>query len=270
MQDPLYEKLLQELRGQTNGLMAALQLLTALIREHGSEQDRHCFSLMTQLLYRQLRLIRHMEVCNEDLPFSPKDVDVAKLCRNLGRALEPVAKDLGISFWWELGKGNAFSHADPYLLDLALLNLLSNAFRVSGKGGRVVLRLSVNHGNFLLSVEDSGPGLCPPAPSEDPFLKQEDGIGLGVHTVEKVAALHGGALMRRELDSGGLVSTLTLPLRPPKNLGSLKGPMLIYGANDCPDRDGLDWFEGPDGFNILLMEFSPFLPNQYFQLKYLE
>ena len=101
MEQALNEKLLNELRERVSELLAATQLMSGLVREQGDEKDRKCLAVMNHSLYRMLRTIGHMELCREDTPFSPQVVDLAGLCRDLGREMERQAKELGVRFRWE-------------------------------------------------------------------------------------------------------------------------------------------------------------------------
>lgn len=238
--------LIRDLREQVNSLLAAEQLLAPLVREKGTARDMECLALANQTLYRLIRTVRHLELCRDDgLTARAEPVDVGELCRSLGRSLELAAPSLGASFWWELDQENALTLGDRDLLELALLNLLSNAFQAAGRGGKVVLRMALKGRRILLTVEDDGSGLPPPpAPSEDPFLKRPGGVGLGLDAARRVAQLHGGALVCRDRQGGGLSAVLSLPFhKPDAHTG-------LHTATREPSG----------GFSPFLVEFSTLLP----------
>jgi signal transduction histidine kinase len=100
----------------------------------------------------------------------------------------------------------------PGVLVVLLSNLLRNAFKYIGDApARVVqLRIAVRRANVLFEVEDSGPGV--PAELGDrifePYVRgraasAKRGIGLGLATVKRLVAAHGGAVGTRRAALGG-------------------------------------------------------------------
>lgn len=239
------EKLIMELRGQVNDLLAAVQLLTPLVREKGGQRDEKNLAYMTQGLYRMIRTVSHMDLCqSQDPVFRPRPVDLGGLCRDIGRQVEGIAADLGVSFWWEIDQEGVLSMADGSLLEQAILNMLTNACRQAGPGGHVKLRCGGNRERFTVTVQDDGPGLTPPDPVADPLVKRPSGLGLGLEAARRVASLHGGVLMLEDGDPG-VRAILSLPIHSPEGSG------LLREESRC-DRTG--------GFSQLLVEFSPLLP----------
>jgi signal transduction histidine kinase len=102
----------------------------------------------------------------------------------------------------------------PGVLIVLVSNLLGNAFKYIGDGpSRVVhFRAKVRRGTVLFEVEDSGPGI--PAELGDrifePYVRgsatgSKRGIGLGLATVKRLVAAHGGTVgTRRGLLGGAL------------------------------------------------------------------
>lgn len=93
----------------------------------------------------------------------------------------------------------------------AVLNLLDNAARFAGKGGRVILTVRVEGDLLSVTVADSGPGFSPEALSRagrefftGAASRSQDGhIGWGLCYARQVARDHGGELELRNTDCGG-------------------------------------------------------------------
>ncbi|HYV18052.1 MAG TPA: ATP-binding protein [Verrucomicrobiae bacterium] len=115
--------------------------------------------------------------------------------------------------------------ADETLLKQALQNLLRNAFEATrdepkGDTRTIVVRGREEGGErslVRLEVEDDGPGI----PAEErghiftPFYTTKDeGTGLGLPLVQKVAALHDGTVEALPRPGGGTCMVLLLPRRP--------------------------------------------------------
>jgi signal transduction histidine kinase len=102
---------------------------------------------------------------------------------------------------------------DAVLLERATANLVDNALRHGGPGGRVAVRLRDGE----LRVTNGGPVIA----REDldrltqPFERlgrtSAPGTGLGLSIVEAIAASHGGRLLLDAPAEGGLVARLRLP-----------------------------------------------------------
>ncbi len=110
---------------------------------------------------------------------------------------------------------------DRRLITEALKNLLDNAIKFNAKPSpAAVLRAEAEGDWSALTVADTGPGVPPEDLErvfsrfhqvEKDFTGQQEGMGLGLAFVRKVAELHGGsAVLRSKLGAGAAV-TLTLP-----------------------------------------------------------
>jgi signal transduction histidine kinase len=118
---------------------------------------------------------------------------------------------------------NAQVMIDPEKMQLAMNNLLSNAFKYSPQGGEVSVsaRLeSLDDQEFaVIEVKDQGMGMSPEqlARAFERFYRADasgniPGTGLGLSLVREVATLHNGQI---ELDStlgGGTTARLWIPL----------------------------------------------------------
>lgn len=244
------DRLTREFREQVNDLLAATQLLAPLVRERGGRRDAECLAVMNKSLYQLMRTITHLELCQEEVVFRPSAADLAEICQDLGRQVESLAKELEISFRWELEQDNILSLADRTLLEQAVLNLLTNAFDWAGPGGHVSLRCAVKDKRCLIVVGNDGPALQSLEPEGDPLLRQPGGVGLGLETVRRIAEVHKGTLMLENREEGGVRSVLALPIEPLGEELIMKTDQISY------DRTG--------GFSPLLVEFSPLLPSRSF------
>jgi signal transduction histidine kinase len=110
---------------------------------------------------------------------------------------------------------------DRRLVTEALKNLLDNAIKFNRKPNPVAVLRAEGEGDWAaVTVADTGPGVPPEDVEkvfsrfhqvEKDFTGQQDGMGLGLAFVRKVAELHGGnAVLRSRLGAGASV-TMTLP-----------------------------------------------------------
>lgn len=111
--------------------------------------------------------------------------------------------------------------ADPQRLSQVFWNLLTNAVKFTGDGGRIAVDTSVDGDEMVLSVTDSGVGIAPTfLPQVFERFRQADGsttrshggLGLGLAIVKRLTELHGGTVIA---SSAGLGAGATFSVRLP-------------------------------------------------------
>jgi two-component system, OmpR family, sensor histidine kinase QseC len=127
-----------------------------------------------------------------------KQVDLHSLAAAVISDLEPLAHAKQIELTLE--DGPSFSVlGDDAQLSLLLRNLLDNAIRYTPAGGRVAVTVRNTNG-IALEVRDTGPGI--PKSELEHVLERfyrisgsgEEGSGLGLSIVRRIAELHGARL----------------------------------------------------------------------------
>jgi two-component system, OmpR family, sensor kinase len=148
----------------------------------------------------------------------PVDV-VALLRESLRRAeLEAEARHITLKL---SDSAPAVVSGNELLLERAFDNLIANAIKFSPQGGHVELRVQPEGGRVDVSVRDNGPGV-PEAEIGSLFrplfrgsnASRADGHGLGLAIVQRVVKAHGGDIHAANIDGGGLLVSLQLPLAP--------------------------------------------------------
>ena len=105
---------------------------------------------------------------------------------------------------------------DPQRLRQVFCNLLDNADKHGGSGGRVDVSITDEPGCVAIRIRDYGRGV----PEEElPFIKykfykgssQARGSGIGMAVCEEIISCHGGTLDISNAEGGGCLVTLRLP-----------------------------------------------------------
>ena len=110
---------------------------------------------------------------------------------------------------------------DEALLGRLAANLVDNAFKYGLPGGTVTVEVRAENGEALLTVADEGPGI--PAGQQERIWQrfyqvdaargdQQEGVGLGLSLVQRIAQLHGGRMTLKSAEGAPSAFTLHLPL----------------------------------------------------------
>ena len=165
----------------------------------------------TRLVEQLLRLARLDPLLS--LP-APQPVDLAALAIAAAEDAADVAHRHSQTVTTELTDGPLTVSGDQDLLAAALRNLVDNAMRYTPEGGTIVIATRHEHGEPVVEVRDSGPGV---APAELPHLVERfyrgrdvtvEGSGLGLAIVRRIGELHGARLEVENLASGGFAARL--------------------------------------------------------------
>ena len=107
---------------------------------------------------------------------------------------------------------------DPERLTQVFCNVLDNAAKHGGAGGRIQVSIFQEDREQVVRVRDFGPGI---PEAELPFVKQKfykgtskaRGSGIGLAVCDEIINLHGGELVLGNAEGGGAEVTIRLPMK---------------------------------------------------------
>ncbi len=139
-----------------------------------------------------------------------ENIELIDLNQALDCLIEPYLASARVTLQ---GRALAPYPGKPLALRRCMGNLIDNALKY---GERAHLRVLDSESEFVLQVDDEGPGV-PEQRLEQVFephfrlAGQQQGYGLGLGIARNIAHSHGGEVSLRNLQGGGLRVTLSLP-----------------------------------------------------------
>ena len=130
------------------------------------------------------------------------------------------SKNINLSFD-SMNLNEAILFVDPQRIKQLINNLLKNSYRYTDKGGDSLLTIEKQHGEMLIHLQDSSPGV---AKEEIPRLferlyrvdssrnRASGGAGLGLAICSNIVTAHGGTISAQPSPQDGLWVTVRFPI----------------------------------------------------------
>ena len=144
-------------------------------------------------------------------------VDLCQLVREVVELYEYVAEEKKIAVATEL-PGACEASVDRTRMRQVFANLLDNAIKYTGEGGRVTTEVRCNDGEAIAIFRDTGIGI--PYDEQDKIWtrlyrgdksRSQRGLGLGLSLVKAVVEAHGGKISVLSQVNQGSEFVLRLP-----------------------------------------------------------
>jgi signal transduction histidine kinase len=149
-------------------------------------------------------------------------VDLYDLIADVAGHAREWASKMGLTLDVDCAPGTGAFLGDIRRLRQILFNLLSNAFKFTPRGGRVLLSGRIVDGDVQISVSDNGPGLSPEVKanvferfSAKSLAGNRAGAGLGLALVNRFLELHDGWVEIESGQGGGTRVRCHIPRRVP-------------------------------------------------------
>lgn len=180
-------------------------------------------SLLSKSSGRLLRLVDQLlefrRLQNNKMQLKLERTDAERFFYDIYLTFKEMADKKQIDYTFE---SNVFKQKillDRSKMDKIAYNLLSNAFKNTPVGGKIVMSLdfSTINDTFTLSVSDNGPGV-PNEKRKMLFVRFEqihyasEGTGVGLHLTAELAKVHKGQVTYTDSTFGGACFSLVIPL----------------------------------------------------------
>ena len=222
--DAFTQMLVHDLRSPLSAIIGSLQLIELGLTEGDPiEVIRKSVRVALASAHKLLDLIgslldvQKLETGQLQLQLQP--LAAASLIQDAIGILKPLADMNDIALDGQADHNLPTLLGDPEHVRRVLMNLLDNAIKFVGAGGRVSVSASRDDGSVRFIVTDNGPGI-PPEYRDRIFERyvqvpgrtgRRRGTGLGLTYCKMVVEMHGGRIWVESPAGGGSVFVFTLP-----------------------------------------------------------
>ena len=194
---------------------------SAAVQEKREDWLARCMRRTDDLLHLVDDWLTLSRVECADLVHRREHVDVAEVGREILKSYEPSAVEKEVSLVDRLAEEPLCVAGDPGCIGVLLDNLIVNAIKYNRPGGEVTLSGTSAHGEVVVDVTDTGPGI---PEKYHPFLFDEffrvqeagepqrvSGTGLGLPICRKIVTEMGGTIEVHSVVGEGSTFRIRLP-----------------------------------------------------------
>ncbi|MBN2159008.1 MAG: response regulator [Spirochaetes bacterium] len=142
-----------------------------------------------------------------------QEVDLIDFCKTIIASVQPLASSQGLKLYFQYQMEDEIRVLiDTGQFEKVVMNLLHNAIKFTGEGGRITLLLDDRENDVELTVEDTGVGI-PIEMLETIFdrfaqvdgssTRSQEGTGLGLSLAREIVELHGGSIRAESVQGKG-------------------------------------------------------------------
>lgn len=207
-------------------------ILSPLIKLMKIDSDKihtHNYALIYHNAQRILRLINQLmdarKIEKGQFRLNYSQVELVSFLNNLYELFDGAALSRRISFSFLHPMDTLLVYIDPQNFDKIVMNLLSNAFKFTPDGGKIVMELqempgqNKNEKEFALSITDNGVGILDAEKQNifnrfysGKYINGYIGTGIGLNLVKMLVQLHNGNItVSDNPEENGTRFTVRLP-----------------------------------------------------------
>lgn len=215
----MFTSITHELRSPLTMIVSPLQ---QLLTDDKNDERQKIYSTMQRNCDRLLDIVKQItdirKIDSGQFQLNYSDVDYISYSNEIFQLFSSEAAIRNIEFVVEHQEEKMMIHVDPLHFEKIITNLLSNAFKFTPTGGKVITRSRIVGNEFELSFFNSGSHF-----NEEDMQhlyerfyrsdKHQDvaGSGIGLNLVHELTRLHNGTINARNINPDGVEFTLRFP-----------------------------------------------------------
>ena len=218
MRDDLTHSLVHDLKNPLTTISAVVEGLDMGLGAQ-ARQEHHLLEVAQRSVRKMALLLDAIldvsRLESGQMPLVQDRLRMSTLLEDIVRLQEPLAAAKGVTLEAELDQDTPHAWADAALTGRVLQNLVGNAVKFTGRGGRVHLRARHSQGEVHVVVQDTGPGIAPEI--RDRLFQKfaaagpDQGTGLGLAFCRLAIEAQGGRIWLLSATEGGTAIAFTLP-----------------------------------------------------------
>jgi signal transduction histidine kinase/ActR/RegA family two-component response regulator len=222
--DQFLAVLSHELRTPLHAIVGWVRLLREGVLS--PEKREHAIETIERNAMAQTRIIEDLldvsRMVSGKLRLSVRDVALAPPLRAAVEAVRPMADARGVVVDTVLDEDLLRARVDPDRIQQIVWNLVTNAVKFTGRGGRVAVALARHGDAAVLRVVDTGRGIRADflphiferfRQADASTTREHGGLGLGLAITRQLVELHGGTIRAESPgEGGGAAFVVELPL----------------------------------------------------------
>ena len=218
-----------ELRTPLMAIMATVEAIQDGILPADEERLENIVSESRRLSRLVDAMLHLSRLENGKTKFNPESVNVVAMVASIVAVQETLFKENNrtLTFVDMTPEGNCFVDIDSDMIREALTNLLSNAIRYTDDGGHVVITVSIDDTDAVISVSDDGMGIAPEDipqtfsrfwRAEESRERASGGLGVGLAITKEIMDRHNGTISVESELGKGTTFSLHLPVLTQNNI----------------------------------------------------
>jgi PAS domain S-box-containing protein len=229
--DRIMATVAHDLRNPISGILGICNVLEMKRQDQEVQDFIHLIRLSCEsALHIMEELLEMAEIENENFVLQKQPENLGSLINEAISLLAADAEEQQISLESNLSDHALVAPVNQKKFSRVLMNLLSNALKFTGEGGKVTVGLDSDNSHAIVYVKDTGIGIprAMQAGIFDKFtkakrfgLKGEKTHGLGLYICKQIVELHGGRIFLESEEGVGTTVFVKLPLDVPKTPGQV-------------------------------------------------
>lgn len=204
-------RLAHDIRNPLSVIKNTVEIMRLKFKDNMDEKVEKQLQMLTKSVTRISHQIEDVLDYVRESPLEIKEISFKEL---LDSILNSIKKPNTITV--VIPENDAKLLCDPKKFEVVLVNLIINSIQAMKDMGEIKIRLTEQKGNYLIDIEDTGPGIPEDKIDrifEPLFTTKQTGTGLGLASCKNIIEQHGGKIT---VSNNPTRFSIKLPKNPPQ------------------------------------------------------